>query len=308
MHRLFNQAQTIEICTEIGQTTDGKSRHMKIKKIAVIGSGVMGTGLCQSLIETRHQVVLMDINEQILTQAIKTIRQQLRMAIMMGRLDKTVDLDELLSLITPTTDLNQLHDVDFVIENVTEQWAVKAPIYRKIDEICGKNCVFAVNTSAISITRIASLTKRASQVIGMHFMNPVPQKPVIETIRGFHTSDETVEVARTFLAQLNKQHIVVNDAPGFVSNRISHLFINEAIWVVQDQVSTAEDVDKIFKQCYNHEIGPLETADLIGLDTVLDTLEVLYLNDAKFRPAPLLRKMVDAGLYGRKSGQGFYQY
>jgi 3-hydroxybutyryl-CoA dehydrogenase len=170
--------------------------------------------------------------------------------------------------------------------------------------------VFAANTSAISITRIGSFTGRPDRVLGMHFMNPVPLKPVVEVVRGHHTSQTTLDTAHRLLDQMGKEGIVVEDYPGFVSNRVLMLTINEAIWLVQDRVARAEDVDRIFRTCFGHKMGPLETGDLIGLDTILDTLEVLYesFNDPKFRPCPLLRKMVDAGLHGRKSGSGFYPY
>ena len=170
--------------------------------------------------------------------------------------------------------------------------------------------MFAANTSAIPITRIASLTRRPARVIGMHFMNPVPLKPVVEVIRGYYTADETVALAQGLLAGMGKEGVVVNDSPGFVSNRVLMLTINEAIFLLHEGVAAAEDVDKIFKGCFGHKMGPLETADLIGLDTILLSIEVLYesFNDSKYRPCPLLKKMVDAGLYGQKSGQGFYTY
>lgn len=186
----------------------------------------------------------------------------------------------------------------------------KKDVYEKIDAICPKESVFAANTSAIPITRIASITKRNPQVIGLHFMNPVPMKPIVEAIRGYHTSEETVKTAKKLLAQMNKKCILVNDSPGFVSNRVLMLTINEAIFVLQEKIASVSEVDRIFKSCFGHKMGPLETADLIGLDTILFSIEVLYesFNDSKYRPCPLLRKMVDAGLYGCKSGQGFYTY
>jgi 3-hydroxybutyryl-CoA dehydrogenase len=171
-------------------------------------------------------------------------------------------------------------------------------------------CVLAVNTSAIPITRIAGLTSRPASVIGMHFMNPVPFKPTVEVIRGFHTSEATIAVAKGLLARMNKECVVVNDSPGFVTNRVMMLTVNEAMFLVQEQVAAVPEVDHLFKQCFGHKMGPLETADLIGLDTVLLSIEVLYesLGDSKYRPCPLLRKMVDAGLFGRKNGRGFYEY
>jgi len=179
-----------------------------------------------------------------------------------------------------------------------------------MEENCPPRTIFSSNTSAIPITRLAQVTKRPSQVIGTHFMNPVPLKPVVEVIRGFHTSNETIQATLDLLASMGKEGVLVNDSPGFVSNRVLMLTVNEAIFLLQDQVATAEDIDHIFRSCFGHKMGPLETADLIGLDTILYSLEVLYenFNDPKFRPSPLLRKLVAAGLHGRKSGRGFYSY
>jgi 3-hydroxybutyryl-CoA dehydrogenase len=203
-----------------------------------------------------------------------------------------------------------LDSADFVVENVTEKWDIKKEVYAQLDAICPERTVFAANTSAIPITRIASATKRAKNVIGMHFMNPVPMKSMVEVIRGYHTSDATIEIAKSFLAQMGKECIIVNDSPGFVSNRVLMLTINEAIFLLQERVASASDVDKIFKTCFGHKMGPLETADLIGLDTILLSIEVLYesFQDSKYRPCPLLKQMVEAGLYGQKSKQGFYVY
>ncbi len=207
-------------------------------------------------------------------------------------------------------DYAQLAAADFVVENVVEKWPIKHDVYQLLDRHCRPECVFAANTSAISITKIGGATGRPDRVVGMHFMNPVPLKPMVEVIRGFHTSEATLARAFEFLTLLDKEGIVVNDMPGFVSNRVLMLTINEAIFLVQDQVAAYDDVDRIFKGCFGHKMGPLETGDLIGLDTILFSLEVLYesYNDDKFRPCPLLRKMVDAGLHGRKSGRGFYTY
>jgi 3-hydroxybutyryl-CoA dehydrogenase len=282
---------------------------MKIQVVGVIGAGVMGVGVSQALAQTGHDVILIDISEEILERAQQEIKNNLRFHLMLNK-NSAESPDTILQRINLTTDYKYLSAAEFVVENATEKWEIKKDIYAKIDKICPSETVFAANTSAISITRIASVTQRASQVIGMHFMNPVPMKPVVETIRGHHTSEETITVAKRFLSQMGKEGIVVNDSPGFVSNRVLMLTINEAIYLVQDQVSSAEDIDKIFKTCFGHKMGPLETADLIGLDTILLSIEVLYesFNDSKYRPSPLLKKMVDAGLYGRKSGQGFYSY
>nr|MDP9121404.1 3-hydroxyacyl-CoA dehydrogenase family protein [Acidobacteriota bacterium] len=183
-------------------------------------------------------------------------------------------------------------------------------IYKSMLPHLRPNCLLASNTSSISITRLAASTDRPGQVLGMHFMNPVPMKPMVEVIRGHHTTDETLRTARQLLTQMGKDCIVVNDSPGFVSNRVLMLTVNEAVFLVADGVATAEQIDQLFKTCFGHKMGPLETADLIGLDTILYSIEVLYesFNDSKYRPCPLLKKMVDAGLHGRKNGKGFYDY
>lgn len=283
---------------------------MKIEPIGVLGAGVMGVGVAQALGQTGHRVVLLDVSDERLEKARQAIRGNLRMQSLFAKSGGGVGGDAVLDSITFTTDYDTLADAAFVIENVPEKPALKEEVYRRIDEICGPGCVFAANTSAISITRIGSFTGRPDRVLGMHFMNPVPLKPVVEVIRGYHTSEETLGTARRLLEQMGKEGIVVQDSPGFVSNRVLMLTVNEAIWLVQDGVAPAEDVDRIFKTCFGHKMGPLETGDLIGLDTILDSLEVLYesFNDPKFRPCPLLRKMVAAGLHGRKSGTGFYPY
>jgi len=281
--------------------------------VGVVGAGVMGTGVAQALSAAGHRVVLVDIAEPQLERARDTIRKDLRMQALF-RKDRSATVppraDEVLERIRCTLDYGELASVDFLIENVVERWEVKERVYHELDAICPERCVFAANTSAISITRIGSATERADRVLGMHFMNPVPLKPVVEVVRGHHTSDETLDRARELLATMDKEAIVVQDMPGFVSNRVLMLTINEAIFVVQDGVAPAADVDRLFKTCFGHKMGPLETGDLIGLDTILLSLEVLYesYNDDKYRPCPLLRKMVYAGLHGRKSGKGFYDY
>jgi len=278
--------------------------------VGVVGAGVMGVGVAQNLAQTKHHVLLIDVSEAILERAKQEIKNNLRFQGFFQKTEKAENLDEILNRIKFSTDYQVLEEAEFVIENTTEKWEIKQEVYGKIDAICPKDSVFAANTSAIPITRIASVTKRADKVVGMHFMNPVPMKPMVEAIRGYHTSEETIETAKKLLARMGKECIIVNDAPGFVSNRVLMLTINEAIFVVQDRVASVEEVDLIFKTCFGHKMGPLETADLIGLDTILYSIEVLYesFNDSKYRPCTLLKKMVDAGLYGRKSGKGFYTY
>ena len=274
--------------------------------VGVVGAGVMGVGVAQNLAEHGHRVILVDLSEDILARARHEIRANSRLGRLLGAGGPPVDLE----LVRGTTELEELAETEFVIENVTEKWELKRAVYPRLDRVCAEDVVFAANTSAISITRLGSLTARSDRVIGMHFMNPVPMKPAVEVIRGWHTSDETVERAMALLDGLGKDGIVVSDAPGFVSNRVLMLTINEAVYLVQDRVASAEDVDRVFTSCFDHRMGPLATADLIGLDTILYSIEVLYdsFNDSKYRPCPLLKRMVDAGLHGRKSGQGFYSY
>lgn len=280
---------------------------MTIKNIAVIGAGVMGQGVAYQFAKYDYTVILVDISEEILENARKNIRNIERLDKMLHKAPAHINA---LDRITCTTDLNALAIADFIIENVTENIAVKERLYQDLKNILADPALLAVNTSAVSITRLASFLKKPQQVMGIHFMNPVHLKPTVEVIRGYHTTEQTITVTQELLHSVKMTGVVVNDLPGFISNRVLMITVNEAIFALQDGVAAIPDIDKIFKECFGHKMGPLETADLIGLDTILYTLDVLFdsYNDTKFRPSPLLKKMVDAGLHGRKSGEGFYKY
>jgi len=279
-------------------------------RVAVVGAGTMGRDIALNLAAFGIQTILKDTNQSVLEEARIVMRQNLRMYKMTNPAFKSLDKNTLDSQVQCTVDYEGFSNVDWVIENVPENWELKAQVYQELAEVCGENTAYGVNTSCISITKVAALMPQPHNVIGMHFMNPVPMKPAVETIRGFHTSEDTISRAKALLKAMGKKMILVNDFPGFVANRLSHLFMNEAAFLVQDQVAEAAAVDAIFKEGYGHAMGPLETADLIGLDTVVSSLKVLYdsYQDPKFRCCPLLQKMVDAGLTGRKSGRGFYSY
>lgn len=280
--------------------------------VGVVGAGTMGTGVAQNLASRGFEhIILLDLSTEILDGARARIRQDLRMERMLRPPPAgTPDTKTLLGRIRFETDYAALSGAGFVIENVVERWPVKQEVYRRLDAACPASCVFAANTSAIPITKIAGATGRPDRVAGIHFMNPVPLKPAVEVIRGVHTSAETLGVVESLLRLMGKEWIVVNDSPGFVTNRVLMLTINEAIFLVHEGVAAPADIDAIFKSCFGHKMGPLETADLIGLDTILDSLVVLYesFNDPKFRPCPLLRQLVDAGRLGRKTGRGLLTY
>lgn len=281
-----------------------------MKNIGVIGAGTMGRGVAQIFAAGNYEVVLIDCKEEALTAAKKEIYNITRFKNLKDKKQDAASPETVLARIHFTTDLKLLENAEFIVENTTEKYETKALLYPEIDRICNTDTIFAANTSCISITNLAGLTKRADRVLGIHFMNPVAYINAVEVIKGYHTSENTLQTAKEVLASIGKETILVEDYPGFVSNRISHLMMNEAAFIVQDGVAKPQAVDDIFKKCYGHTMGPLETADLIGLDTVVDSLDILYesFKDTKFRCCPLLRKMVDAGLYGRKSGEGFYQY
>ncbi len=283
---------------------------MTFNQIGVLGAGNIGVGVVTDLVLHGLSVMVVDISEDILQRARNEILKNIRVAPLLSKMLPKVTRDEALGRMTFATDLDAVAPCDFVIENVTENWEIKKQVYQRLDRVIRPEVCVGANTSCISITQIGSVTGRPANVVGIHLMNPVHLKPTVEVIRGFHTSEEAIRVLLQLLSRLGKEAIIVEDMPGFVSNRISHLFMNEAAFVLQDQVASAEKIDQIFKKCFGHRMGPLETADLIGLDTVMRSLDVLYesFQDSKYRCCPLLRKLVHAGHLGRKSGQGFYVY
>lgn len=283
---------------------------MEFRNIGVLGAGHIGIGVVTDLVLHGITAVVVDISDDILQRAQAEVLKNIRFAPLLSKTLPRLTPEEAKQRMVLTTDLKGVESCDFIIENVTEDWAVKKPVYEKLDRVVPAEVCFGANTSCLSITLIGSATKRPANVVGMHLMNPVHLMPTVEVIRGFHTSDRTIDTLLKLFSRLHKEALVVEDLPGFVSNRISHLFMNEAAFVLQDQVATAAKIDLIFKKCFGHKMGPLETADLIGLDTVVRSLDVLYesFQDPKFRCCPLLRKLVQAGHLGRKTGRGFHVY
>jgi 3-hydroxybutyryl-CoA dehydrogenase len=277
--------------------------------VGVLGAGQMGNGIAHVFAQHGYQVRIHDVVDAQIEKALKTIEKNLGRQAQKGLIPADA-VPSILARITVAKDLTEFADCELVVEAATENEALKLDLFRKLDEAVNKDAILATNTSSISITRIAAATKRADRVIGLHFMNPVPVMQLVEVIRGLATSEATFQTVASLVEKLGKTVAVAQDYPGFIVNRVLMPMINEAIFALYEGVATAEDIDKGMKLGTNHPMGPLALADLIGLDTVLAILNVLYtgFKDPKFRPCPLLVKMVDAGYLGQKSGRGFYQY
>jgi 3-hydroxybutyryl-CoA dehydrogenase len=278
-------------------------------RIAVLGAGTMGNGIAQVFAQHGHTVVLRDLEKPILDRALAAIDKSLAK---LAEKEKIApgDREAALARVTPVTDLGSVADADLVVEAVVEDLAIKSETFRELDRLAPPHAILASNTSSISITKLGAFTRRPEKVIGMHFMNPVPLMALVEVIRGQATSDETTRTVMELAKGLGKTPVEVNDFPGFVSNRVLMPMINEAIFAVYEGVATPEAIDQVMKLGMNHPMGPLTLADFIGLDVCLAILDVLHegLGDPKYRPCPLLKRMVDAGWLGKKSGRGFYRY
>ena len=282
---------------------------MKISKVMVIGAGQMGGGIAQVMAAAGRKTYINDVNIDIVNNRIAFIESILSKDVSKGKISQE-QKGIILGNLTTTCELKDAADCDLIIEAIVENMEVKGKIFRTLDEVCKPSCILASNTSSLPITEIAAFTKRPEQVIGMHFMNPVPVMKLVEIIRGLATSDETYEAIRAESVKLGKTPVEVRDVPGFISNRVLQVMINEAIYCLYEGVATPEDIDTVMKLGMNHPMGPLQLADFIGLDTVLSIMETLYngYSDSKYRPCPLLRQYVKAGWLGKKAGRGFYTY
>jgi 3-hydroxybutyryl-CoA dehydrogenase len=280
-----------------------------ILKVGVVGAGTMGNGIAHVFAKAGYTVKLCDLKQEYIDRAIGFISKNLEREVAKEKITPQIK-DESLARITTCTDRTEFKDVDFVVEAASERVDVKREIFQDLDRYCRPEVILASNTSSISITRLAGLTQRPKQVIGMHFFNPVPMMKLVEVIRGLATSQETYDTVRDLSVKLEKTPVEVNDAPGFVSNRVLMPLINEAIWTVYNGIATPQAVDEVFKLGMAHPMGPLTLADFIGLDVCLDIMYVMKdgLGNDKYSPCPLLLKMVDAGWLGKKSGKGFYEY
>ncbi|MER2111622.1 MAG: 3-hydroxybutyryl-CoA dehydrogenase [Solibacillus isronensis] len=282
---------------------------MAIQKVMVIGAGQMGSGIAQVCAQAGYEVILNDMKDEFFERGLNTITKNLARDVEKGRKTEE-EKSDVLARITKSLTIEDAKNADIIIEAAVENMDIKQSIFKQLDEIAPKHAILATNTSSLPITEIAAVTNRPEQVIGMHFMNPVPVMKLVEIIRGLATSDEVFETVADMTKQLGKTGVEVNDFPGFISNRILLPMINEAIYALYEGVATKEAIDDVMKMGMNHPMGPLTLADFIGLDTCLSIMEILHegLGDSKYRPCPLLRKYVAAGWLGKKSGRGFYIY